>query len=131
MPKFKLLSAEEIDRSFAKTSRRDQREQEMQVYREAVQQLSDQTPGGVIELDEGDEQRAVMLRLHRAARDAGRNIRFQRSGKTSHELRFRLQTPEETERLKERGRNLAQSRHAKQQAELPIEAPKSGRRRGS
>lgn len=113
MPTIKVLSAEEVDRSFARVSKREQREQQMQPYREAVRQLGDKAPGGVVELDEGEEQRSVMMCLHRAARDAGKNIRFQRSGKNQSELRFRLQTPEETTRLKERGQHLAQARKAK------------------
>ncbi len=82
----------------------------MQPYRAAVAQLGNGNTGGVVELEEGENSRQVQMRLHRAARDAGFNIRFQRQSKNPTELKFRLQTDEENARLKERGRKLAQSR---------------------
>ena len=128
MPNIRVLSAEEIDRSFARTSKREQREQEMQVYHDAVEQLDQNNTGGIVELEENENPRQVMMRLHRAARDAGHYLRFQRRGGDQRELRFRLQTPEETTRLKERGASLAQARQAKRQPEQPKRA---GRRRAS
>lgn len=131
MAKIQLLTAEEINRSFAPVSRRALREEEMEPYREAMDQLGPESPGGVVELELDENPRIVMMRLHRAARDAGLNIRFQRHGKSQREeLRFRLQTPEETERLKERGRNLAAARQAKLQLERSVRpAPKPARTR--
>lgn len=113
MANIKILRTEELERLFTPTSRRALREEEMGPFREAVAQLDERQPGGVVELDIDDNPRIVMMRLHKAARDAGKHLRFQRHGKDQRELRFRLQTPEETDRLKERGRNLAQSRQQK------------------
>ncbi|HEX2171681.1 MAG TPA: hypothetical protein VHL09_04495 [Dehalococcoidia bacterium] len=113
MPNIRLLNKDEIERLFAPMSKRALREQEMMPYREAVSQLSSANPGGIIELELDENPRIVMMRLHRAARDLNKNIRFQRHGRDQRELRFRLQSPEETERLKDRGRKLAQARRAK------------------
>ncbi len=130
MANIRVLSAEEVNRSFAPVSRRPMREEEMQPFREAVQQLGPDRPGGIVELELDENPRMVMMRLHRAARDSGKNIRFQRHGRDQRELRFRLQTPDETERLKERGRNLAASRMASLQGAgrtvRPV--PKPGKR---
>jgi hypothetical protein len=108
-----VLSRNEIEKLFAPIGKRALREEEMMPYREAVSQLSEAKPGGLIELEENENPRLVMMRLHRAARDLNKNIRFQRHGKDQRELRFRLQSPEETTRLKDRGRKLAQARRAK------------------
>ena len=115
MPTIHMHSAEEVNRSFAPLPRRALREEEMRPYREAARQLGPETPGGVIELDANDDPQQAMLRMHRAAREAGWFLRFQRRGRApdQRELRFRLQTPEETTRLQERGALLAQARHAK------------------
>ncbi len=115
MPRIRVQSAEEVNRSFALLLRRTVREEELRPYRDAVGQLGPQTPGGVVELEEHDDPRTVMLRLHRAVHDAGLYLRFQRSRKGQRELRFRLQTPEETTRLKERDASLAQAQQAKRQ----------------
>ena len=115
MPDIKLQSAEEINRLFAPIGKRALREETMGPYRAAASQLSSETPGGIIELEENENPRLVMMRMHRAARDAGYYLRFQRHGKDQRELRFRLQTPEETNRLQERGALLAQARLAKAQ----------------
>ena len=106
------------------------REEEMRPYREAVSQLGNDKTGGIIELDEGENPRLVMMRMHRAARDAGHYLRFQRRGGDQRELRFRLQTPEETTRLKERGASLAQARQARRQPE-PEQPKRTSRRRAS
>ena len=114
MPTIKIVSADEINKGFAPISRRALRDEELRPFREAVDQLSENTPGGIIELEENDNPRIVQLRMHRAARDKGLYLRFQRHGKNQRqELRFRLQTPEETTRLKERGAKLAQARQSK------------------
>ena len=102
----------------------------MRPYREAVSQLGHETPGGIVELEENENPRLVMMRLHRAARDAGHYLRFQRHGREQRELRFRLQTPEETRRLKERGALLAQARQARRQPE-PEPPKRTSRRRAS
>ena len=129
MAKISLHRAEEMERLFAPVGRRTLREEEMQPYREAVSQLGPATPGGVVELEPNENPRVVMLRLHRAARDNGLYLRFQRHGKAQREeLRFRLRTPEETARLKKRGTQLAQARQAQRQPELPLAGPKTGRR---
>ena len=117
MPTIRVQTTEEVERSFAPLGRRAVREEEMRPYREAVSQLGNDKTGGIIELDEGENPRLVMMRMHRAARDAGHYLRFQRHGREQRELRFRLQTPEETTRLKERGASLAQARQAKRQPE--------------
>ncbi|HEX2173774.1 MAG TPA: hypothetical protein VHL09_15155 [Dehalococcoidia bacterium] len=113
MAKIKVLSAKEVDQHFAPVSRRAMREEEMKPYRDAVQKLGDDLPGGVIDLEESENPRMVMMRLHRAAHDHGIYLRFQRHGKNQRQLRFRLQTSDETARLKERGAKLAQARRAK------------------
>lgn len=113
MPNIRILSRDEIEKLFAPIGKRVLREQEMMPFRDAVSQLSGANPGGIIELEENENPRLVMMRLHRAARDLNKNIRFQRHGRDQRELRFRLQSPEETERLKDRGRKLADARRAK------------------
>lgn len=113
MAKIRVLTAEELNHVFAPVSRRALREEEMRPYREAVGQLSDDTPGGVIELADNENPRIVMMRMHRAAHDQNKYLRFQRHGKNQRQLRFRLQTPDETARLKDRGAKLAQARRAK------------------
>ena len=115
MPKIRVHSAEEVNRSFAPLPRRALREEEMRPYREAARQLGPETPGGVIELGEDEDPQQAILRMHRAAREAGWFLRFQRRGRAPdrRELRFRLQTPEETTRLQERGALLARARQAK------------------
>ena len=130
MPNIRVQSAEEVERSFAPPPRRALREETMRPYRDAVAQLGPERPGGLIELEEGENPREVMTRLHQAAHDAGLYLRFQRRGRTTdqRELRFRLQTPEETTRLKERGAVLAQARQARRQSEQPKQ---TGRRRAS
>lgn len=110
MPKVTILSQEELNRVFTPASRSSLREEEMKPYIEAVEQLSEEFTGGIIELDEDEQPRQAMMRLHQAARRAGKPIRFKRAGKGDHAIRFRLQTPEESERLKERGKALAASR---------------------
>ncbi len=127
MPTIRVQTTEEVARSFAPPGRRAVREAEICPYREAVGQLGDGKIGGIIELEEGENPRLVMQRMHRAARDAGHYLRFQRRGGDQRELRFRLQTPEETRRLKERGASLAQARQARRQPEP--EPPKRARRR--
>lgn len=131
MAQVRILSAEEVNKAFTPASRRVLREEEMRPFREAVQQLDPDRPGGIIELEPDENPRLVMMRLHRAARDSGKRIKFQRSGQHQQELRFRLQTPEETERLQERGRDLAASRTVRQQEkERPIRpVPKPSKRR--
>jgi len=109
----KVLSAKEVENVFAPVSRRTLRDEEMRPYRDAVEQLSPDRPGGLIELEENDDPRTVMMRMHRAAHETGKYLRFQRHAKGQRQLRFRLQTPEETTRLKERGAKLAQARQAK------------------
>ena len=116
MPNIKLHSADEVNRLFAPPGKRAVREEEMRPYREAASQLSLERPGGIIELAENENPREAMLRMHRAARDAGLCLRFQRHGKDQRELRLRLQTPEETARLQERGALLAQGRPTKGKA---------------
>ncbi len=113
MANIKVLSSKEVEQVFAPASRRALRDEEMRPYRDAVGQLSPQMPGGLIDLDENEDPRAVMMRMHRAAHDQGKYLRFQRHGKNQRQLRFRLQTSEETTRLKERGAKLAQARRAK------------------
>jgi hypothetical protein len=113
MANIRLLKKEDMERVFAPVGKRVLREQEMMPFREAVSQLGADRPGGTIELEGDENPRMVMMRMHRAARDLNKNIRFQRHGKDQRELRFRLQTPEETARLKDRGRKLAQSRRTK------------------
>ena len=130
MPTIRVQTTEEVVRSFAPPGRRAVREEELRPYQEAVSQLGPETPGGVVELEENENPRLVMMRLHRAARDAGHYLRFQRRGGDQRELRFRLQTPEETRRLKERGASLAQVRQAKRQAE-PEQPKRAGGRRAS
>ena len=130
MPKIRVLSSKEVERSFAPPGRRAVREEEMRPYREAVSQLGNDKTGGIIELDEGENPRLVMMRMHRAARDAGHYLRFQRHGREQRGLRFRLQTPEETTRLKERGARLAEVRQAKRQPE-PKPPKRTSRRRAS
>ncbi len=130
MPTIRVQTTGEVERSFAPPGRRAVREEEMRPYRDAVSQLSSKTPGGIVELEEGEDPRLVMMRLHRAARDAGYYLRFQRRGGAQRELRFRLQTPEETRRLKERGASLAQARQARRQAE-PEPPKRTSRRRAS
>ena len=126
MPTIRVQTTEEVARSFAPPGRRAVREEEMRPYREAVSQLGPETPGGIVELDEGENPHLVVMRMHRAARDAGHYLRFQRHGREQRELRFRLQTPEETTRLKARGASLPQTRQTRRQAEPPR---KTGRRR--
>ena len=128
MPTIRVQTTEEVVRSFAPPRRRAVREEELRPYQEAVSQLGAATPGGVVELEENENPRLVMMRLHRAAHDKGLYLRFQRRGGDQRELRFRLQTPEETRRLKERGASLAQARQARRQPEQPKRA---GRRRAS
>ena len=130
MPRIRVQTTGEVERSFARPGRRSVREEEMRPYREAASQLGPETPGGVVELEENENPRLVMMRLHRAARDAGHYLRFQRRGGDQRELRFRLQTPEETRRLKERGASLAQARQARRQAE-PEPPKRTSRRRAS
>ena len=110
MPSFKVLSTQEVEASFNPKSSRRLREEEMRPYHEAISQLNKQHPGGVVELEGEDEPRKVMMRLHRAARDRGLNLRFRRQAQNSKQLVFRLQTEEETKRLKDRGKQLAASR---------------------
>ena len=110
MPSFKVLSSEEVEQTVNPKSGRRLREEGMMSYHEAVSQLNEQHLGGVVELEEGDEPRKVMMRLHRAARDRGLNLRFRRQAADSQQLVFRLQTEEETRRLKQRGAQLAASR---------------------
>ena len=130
MPIIRVQTTEEVERSFAPPGRRAVREEELRPYREAVSQLGNGKTGGIIELEEGEDPRLVMMRMHRAARDAGHYLRFQRRGGDQRELRFRLQTPEETRRLKERGASLAQARQARRQAE-PEPPKRTSRRRAS
>ena len=130
MPTIRIQTMEEVARSFVPPGRRAVREEELQPYREAVSQLGPATPGGIVELEENENPRLVMMRLHRAAHDAGLYLRFQRRGGDQRELRFRLQTPEETRRLKERGASLAQARQARRQAE-PELSKRTSRRRAS
>jgi hypothetical protein len=113
VPSIKVLTSQEVEQSFNPPSGRRLRAEEMLPYVEAVSKLNKQHPGGIVELEEGDEPRKVMMRLHRAARDRGVNLRFRRQGQESQHLVFRLQTEEETKRLKARGQQLAQSRQAK------------------
>ena len=113
MPNIKVLTSRDVEKMFAPVSRRAVRDEEMRPYRDAVGQLSDATPGGTIDLEENENPRIVMMRMHRAAHDQGKYLRFQRHGKNQRQLRFRLQTSEETTRLKERGAKLAQARRAK------------------
>ena len=113
MAKIQVLSSEEVDKAFSPVSRRTQREEEMRPYREAADQLGNGNTGGVIELEEGENPRLVMMRLHRAAHDKGLYLRFQRSRPDTRELKFRIQTEEEVARLKERGQKLAQARQQK------------------
>jgi hypothetical protein len=114
MPSIKVLSTKEVEERFNPKSRRKLREEEMMPYHEAVSQLGSPKPGGVVDLGEGDNPRQVMMRLHKAARDRGLNLRFKRQGSDGqNQLVFRLQSEEETKRLKERGQKLAQSRQAK------------------
>ena len=130
MPTIRVQTTEEVARSFAPPGRRSVREEEMRPYREAVGQLGPETPGGIVELEENENPRLVMMRLHRAAHDEGLYLRFQRRGGDQRELRFRLQTPEETRRLKERGARLAEARQARRQPE-PEPPKRAGRRRAS
>jgi hypothetical protein len=130
VPTIRVQTTEEVARSFAPPGRRAVREEEMRPYREAVSQLGPETPGGVVELEENENPRLVMMRLHRAAHDKGLYLRFQRRGGNQRELRFRLQTPEETRRLKERGASLAQARQARRQPE-PEPPKRTSRRRAS
>ncbi len=116
MARIQLQTAQEVERSFAQLPKRAVREEEMRPYREAAEQLSGEKPGGVIDLEEGENPRLVMMRMHRAARDQGKYLRFQRQGRNGGQLRFRLQTPDETARLKERGAMLAQARQNRSRA---------------
>jgi hypothetical protein len=68
------------------------------------------------------------VRMHRAAHEKGLNLRFQRSRPDAQELKFRLQTADETARLKERGASLAQARQARAEAG---QAKRATRRRAS
>ncbi len=114
MPSIKVLSSREVEETFNPKSRRKLREEEMMPYYEAVSQLGAQHPGGLVELEGNDNPRQVMMRLHKAARDRGLNLRFKRQGSDGqNQLVFRLQTEEETKRLKQRGQQLAQARQAK------------------
>ncbi len=113
MADIKVLASKDVEKMFAPVSRRALRDEEMRPYRDAVSQLSDDTPGGIIDLEDNENPRMVMMRMHRAAHDQGKYLRFQRHGKNQRQLRFRLQTSEETKRLKERGAKLAQARQAK------------------
>ncbi len=79
MPKIRVQTAEEVERFFALPRRRAVREEERRPYREAVSQLGTGKTGGIIELEEGENPRLVMLRMHRAAHDAGLYLRFQLS----------------------------------------------------
>ncbi len=113
MPSIKVLSSQEVEQTFNPKHRRRLREEEMMPYYEAVNQLGSQNPGGLVELEEGDNPRQVMMRLHKAGRDRGVNVRFKRQGSDGqNQLVFRLQTEEETKRLKQRGQQLAQARQA-------------------
>ena len=71
------------------------REEERRPYREAVSQLGKGKTGGIIELEEGENPRLVMLRMHRAPPDKGVYPHFQHRGVDQRELRFRLPTPAE------------------------------------
>ena len=113
MPNIRVLPRDEVNEAFTPVYRRAERDEQMRPYREAVGQLGTDKPGGIIKLDEGETPRLVMARLHRAAHDAGFYLRFQRSRPDTRELKFRLQTEEETARLKERGQQLAQARQQK------------------
>ena len=113
MPKFNVMLADEVEKTFNPPSGRRLREEEMMPYVQAVSQLSKKTPGGVVQLEDGDEPRKVMMRLHRAARDRGLNLRFKRQNPDTQQLVFRLQTEEETKRLKARGKQLAESRRTR------------------
>lgn len=113
MAEIRMLHREEINKVFAPVSRRALRAEEMRPYQEAAEQLGPDRPGGVIELEEDENPRMVMTRMHRAAHEVGKYLRFQRHGRDQREIRFRLQTPEETQRLKERGAQLAAARRKK------------------
>ncbi len=127
MPTIRVQTTEEVARSFVPPGRRALRDEEMRPYRDAVAQLNAERPGGIIELDEEETPRQAMQRLHRAAREKGLAVRFYRGSQSGPDLWFRLQTPEETTRLKERGARLAEARRAKRQPEP--EPPKRARRR--
>ena len=126
MPRIRVQTTGEVERSFARPGRRALRDEEMQPYRDAVAQLNADRPGGIIELDEEETPRQAMQRLHRAAREKGLAVRFYRGSQSGPDLWFRLQTPEETTRLKERGASLAQARQARRQSQQP---KTTGRRR--
>ena len=128
MPKIRVQTAEEVERFFAPPGRRAVREEERRPYREAVSQLGKGKTGGIIELEEGENPRLVMLRMHRAAPDKGVYLHFQHRGVDQRELRFRLPTPAEAPRLKERGALLARARRGKAQPEPP---KRTRRRRAS
>lgn len=113
MATIRVLSRQDLERLFTPTGKRLLRDEEMMPYREAISALSAEEPGGVVELEENENARAVMMRLHRAARDLNRAIRFQRPGRDQRELHFRLQTEEEAARIQERGRRQTQARRAK------------------
>lgn len=105
-----LLPADEINRTFSPIGKRALNAQRLEVYREAAAVLNPDRPGGIVTPDEGETMREVKMRFHRAAREAGRNIRFARRPNEDGGLFFRLQTPEETARLRQRGRDMAKAR---------------------
>ena len=80
VPKIRVQSAEEVERSYASPGRRAVREEERRPYREAVSHVGNGKTGGILELEEGENPRLVMLRLRRAAPDKGVYLRFQRRG---------------------------------------------------
>ena len=80
MPKIRVQTAEEVERFFTPPGRRAVREEERRPYREVVSQLGNGKTGGILELEEGENPRLVMLRLRRAAPDKGVYLRFQRRG---------------------------------------------------
>ena len=130
MPTIRVQTTGEVERSFARPGRRALRDEEMRPYRDAVAQLSTDRPGGIIELGEEETPRQAMQRLHRAAREKGLAVRFYRGSQSGPDLWFRLRTPEETARLKERGARLAEARQAKRQPE-PEPPKRTSRRRAS
>lgn len=116
MPKVHILSAPEVSEVFEPVSRKQLTERALEPYREAMKQLDGDHPGGLVTLEEGETVREVALRVHRAAKERGLSIRFKRSRPNADELIFRLQTPGEIGRLKERGRALAEARREQLQA---------------
>ncbi len=110
MPTIRVQTTEEVERSFVPPGRRALRDEEMRPYRDAAAQLTADRPGGIIELGEEETPRQAMQRLHRAAWEKGLAVRFYRGSQSGPDLWFRLQTPAETIRLKERRASRAEAR---------------------